>query len=155
MDGTLRIDHHPILSAQSATKIRRMTTTNKKECCKCHTTKTIEEFRLCRLYKRVSEGEYRRSECRKCEKRIASQLREALKAAPPKPKICEFPECASKGPLVPDHCHVTGDFKGWLCRNHNQALGKLSFGQSSERAAVINAMKYLNVRFEILKEGDG
>ena len=116
-----------------------------KKCVKCGIQKPIEEYRVCRLYKGIQQGEYRRSECRACEKKISAQLREARKFAPPTPSVCDFPECNSEGPLVPDHCHTTGKFKGWLCRNHNQALGKLSFGQRSEEVAVLNALKYLGV----------
>lgn len=29
------------------------------------------------------------------------------------------------GDLVVDHCHESGRFRGWLCRQHNAALGKL------------------------------
>lgn len=42
--------------------------------------------------------------------------------------------------LCADHCHVTGKFRGWLCRKCNTALGML--GDSAIYAA--RALEYLS-----------
>lgn len=44
----------------------------------------------------------------------------------PPPLACE---CCGRPPgklsLALDHCHVTGEFRGWLCTSCNTAIGKL------------------------------
>ncbi len=35
---------------------------------------------------------------------------------------CEIKECTRAGACT-DHCHKTGKFRGWLCSQHNLALG--------------------------------
>jgi hypothetical protein len=47
-------------------------------------------------------------------------LRE-LKAGRPKPDRCEV--CDEGGRIAFDHCHRSGEFRGWLCQACNQALG--------------------------------
>lgn len=95
-----------------------------KICTKCNRAKLHCHFRLCRLYKGVTDGEYMRSECRSCEKVAGKQLRKAKVEAPPKPKVCDC--CKRKtNNFVLDHDHKTGKFRGWLCRNCNQGIGKL------------------------------
>jgi hypothetical protein len=95
-----------------------------KKCSKRDTFKITSEFRLCRLYKGSDDGAYIRSECKVCEKKASDQLKEAKKQAPPKPETCHC--CGKKTKnLVVDHCHNTGDYRGWLCRNCNQGIGKL------------------------------
>ena len=50
------------------------------------------------------------------------------KAAHPRPAACEI--CGTKGQefpsrksLVFDHCHTSGEFRGWLCGRCNRVLG--------------------------------
>jgi hypothetical protein len=95
-----------------------------KICVKCKREKDLSSFRLCRPYKGVISGEYVRSECIKCEKLASRQLTKAKKEAPPKPKACQCC-CNVTDHFVLDHDHKTGDFRGWLCRNCNQGIGKL------------------------------
>jgi len=110
-----------------------------KTCVKCKREKSLSSFRLCRLYKGVSSGEYVRSECRECEKQASRQLAKAKKEAPPKPKACQC--CFNVvDHFVLDHDHKTGDFRGWLCRNCNQGIGKL--GDNTE--GLQRAINYLN-----------
>ena len=42
-------------------------------------------------------------------------------AGRPKPTECEV--CGETGIICFDHDHKTGEFRGWLCRNCNLALG--------------------------------
>ena len=39
--------------------------------------------------------------------------------------LCGAPELECIGRLHMDHCHETGKFRGWLCRNCNVILGHL------------------------------
>ena len=108
-----------------------------KKCNKCDTIKPLSSFRQCRLYRGMEQGEYTRS----CEKRLAKQLAQAKIDAPPKTKKCCC--CFSESDhLVLDHDHETGKFRGWLCRNCNQGIGKLG----DNLQGVTKAVKYLICR---------
>ena len=39
------------------------------------------------------------------------------------PKVCEI--CGGGGKICLDHCHVTSTFRGWICDNCNQTLGRV------------------------------
>ena len=45
----------------------------------------------------------------------------------------------SKNQFLVDHCHETGNFRGWICRNCNQGIGKL--GDDVE--GLVKALNYL------------
>jgi len=45
-------------------------------------------------------------------------------AGRPKPGKCEC--CGARAPLVFDHDHKTGNFRGWLCHPCNLALGHVN-----------------------------
>jgi len=59
----------------------------------------------------------------------------------PKPLTCECCDlrCSTGRALSLDHCHVSGEFRGWLCNSCNLAIGKL--GESV--AGLMNAVRYL------------
>ena len=109
-----------------------------KKCKKCNILKNISKFRICRLYKNSRCGEYIRSECMTCEKLASKQLIQARKHCPPKPDYCECCKIETKN-FVLDHDHNNGQFRGWLCRNCNQGIGKL--GDNIE--GIENALRYL------------
>src|SRR5262245_5811176 len=44
------------------------------------------------------------------------------KAGRPRPTICEVCGASSKR-ICFDHCHTSGQFRGWLCSGCNSALG--------------------------------
>jgi len=89
----------------------------------------------------MKQGEYMRAECGSCEKRLAKQLAKAKTNAPRKTEKCCC--CFIKSEhLILDHDHDTGKFRGWLCRNCNQGIGKL--GDNIE--GLTRAVKYLLCR---------
>ena len=51
------------------------------------------------------------------------------------PSICEIPGCEERATRL-DHCHVTGAFRGWLCRNHNFGIGLIGDTLEHARAVV-------------------
>lgn len=112
-----------------------------KICVKCKINKSLSEFRICRLYKGMKEGEYFRSECKSCEKKASKQLIDARKNAPPKTKQCECCQIDATY-LVLDHDHITGSFRGWICRNCNQGIGKLG----DDVKGLQRAVQYLQSR---------
>jgi len=109
-----------------------------KKCKKCKFDKPIESFRICRLYKGMEQGSYRRSECIDCEKKSSDQLRKIKHTVPEKPKKCDCCQEITEN-FVPDHNHETGNFRGWLCRNCNQGIGKL--GDNLE--GLLRAVSYI------------
>lgn len=110
-----------------------------KTCTHCKISKSIDKYRLCRLYKNMKQGEYVRSECNDCERLLSKQLSIARKNAPSKPENCECCHQLTTH-FVLDHCHKSGNFRGWICRNCNQGIGKL--GDNLE--GIKNALSYLN-----------
>jgi hypothetical protein len=109
-----------------------------KKCLKCLQIKPINKYRICRLYKGIEQGKYYRAECIDCEKKLSQQLRKAKIDAKEKPSHCE---CCGKETtiLILDHDHTTGKFRGWICRNCNQGIGKLG----DDLKGLQKAVKYL------------
>lgn len=70
-------------------------------------------------------------------RRAAKQL---VEAGRPKPGNCEI--CNSGDPLVFDHCHTKGHFRGWICHRCNRVLG-----QYKDRVGILmNMVEYLRAR---------
>lgn len=64
----------------------------------------------------------------------------------PKPEGCDI--CGFKTSyLVLDHDHITGQPRGWLCRDHNTGMGKCGVGFKTEFEGVKATEAYLK-RFE-------
>lgn len=112
----------------------------KKICKKCKCEKSLDSFRVCRLYKGVDQGVYKRSECIDCEKKTSGQLRKIKSTIPEKPKKCDCCQQITEN-FVPDHNHENGFFRGWLCRNCNQGIGKLGDNLDGLLMAVSYIMK--------------
>lgn len=107
-----------------------------QRCSKCNIVKFLSEFREYKPQKW-------RSECRICEVKQDKLKKAAHKQAGDKPIACE---CCGKETkhLVVDHCHNTGIFRGWLCRNCNAGIGKLG----DDIRGIANAFNYLMKRKE-------
>ena len=97
-----------------------------KICSKCKKTLPITKFST--LIRK--DLNYRRSACKDCVSK-ASIVKEKLKLhLDKKPNICE---CCHKpvnqivynSKIVLDHCHETGQFRGWICQACNAGIGKL------------------------------
>ena len=53
----------------------------------------------------------------------------------PCPQLCEWAGCVRAATTL-DHCHDTGAFRGWLCREHNVGLGKIGDNAAALRAGL-------------------
>lgn len=117
----------------------------KKKCSKCNVLLPLSEFAF-----RGGEN-YRRTECRGCNRKLTNErkrLRKIHGTAPPNYRcpICNRTEEECKGEgskrssaFVLDHCHTTGEFRGWLCHSCNRTVGAV------EKLKDVNKlMKYLN-----------
>ena len=124
-----------------------------KGTCVCSVCKVEQDNLEYQWYKtRFTSNGYRlrvNTNCKDCSKRISKELRKLKKkltASHPQPKYGE-PCDLCGNPVYKnwqlDHCHDTGEFRGWLCKGCNTGLG--SIGDTFE--SVVNALKYIN-RFE-------
>jgi len=44
--------------------------------------------------------------------------------------------CGASGKLILDHCHQSGNFRGWLCHSCNVGVGKLGDNEEAIRRAL-------------------
>ena len=121
--------------------------TGNRECSVCFKEKPNEQYQWYK--RRFTKDGYRlrvNTNCDTCSKRIAKELgvlRKELLKTHPKPPYGE--PCDLCGKPVDrnwqlDHCHETGEFRGWLCKGCNTGLGGI--GDSFDSA--LNALVYLS-----------
>lgn len=69
-------------------------------------------------------------QAREAKRKYRRKLRGAVDASgAARTGACEL--CSAEGALVWDHCHVSGQFRGWLCNACNRGLG--AFRDDPER----------------------
>jgi Recombination endonuclease VII len=85
-----------------------------------------------RLYRKRHPSKVRESQWR------AAGLPEPTRI---RPRVCEICGGPPKGKpsLVLDHCHITGQFRGWLCSHCNLGIGRLG----DTPGALQKALNYL------------
>jgi hypothetical protein len=103
-----------------------------KTCSKCKELLPMEQF------SKASGGNYRRSECKNCERELNKVRKKLKEDAPSVPKKYRCPICKRTEELVKDfggkksgawcldHNHKTHTFRGWLCHQCNRGLGALN-----------------------------
>lgn len=74
--------------------------------------------------------------------RVSREQKLARMSAGDKPADGKCECCGRVRPLVVDHSHGTGQFRGWICHSCNTGIGKL--GDDIE--GVMRAVAYLNSR---------
>mgnify|MGYP003669905177 FL=1 len=109
--------------------------TDMRECKECHEILPTGAFTTCGI--RGDEARYLKKICRTCHSLLSAQRKRARKNATPKPDNCDC--CHERKSLTLDHDHVTGIFRGWLCRGCNTGQGAL--GDNLE--AVLQCAIYL------------
>ena len=107
------------------------------KCTKCDQVKPVNNFRNYRQADLNRQGKF--YHCKDCERKSRDVVAQLKKTAPPKPVNCE---CCNRptSKFHLDHCTETNTFRGWLCANCNQGIGKL--GDSIE--GVQAALNYLS-----------
>ena len=97
-----------------------------KVCVKCDQEKPLTEFGM------ASGGNYRRSECKPCTKKLRKEVQNIDIPPPPDDYVCPIclkneEECRGKGGKAgtwcKDHDHATGLFRGFLCHQCNRGAG--------------------------------
>jgi hypothetical protein len=123
-----------------------------KICSVCNTKLPIWNF------SNASGGNYLRSECKECNKKLRNARDRARKMAPKIPNnyvcpICERTEEQVKnrggkklGPWCCDHDHETGDYRGYLCHDCNRGIGILNDDPNRLRKAAKYIEDAKNIR---------
>ncbi len=97
---------------------------NEKQCTSCgqwkqltkknfETRRSSVEGKACNL----------RSQCNDCRSKERKAIAKARKSENPPKDDQPCPICKSTVPLVLDHDHKTGKFRGWICDSCNKMLG--------------------------------
>jgi hypothetical protein len=106
-----------------------------KGCCRrCGEQRDEDDFKVCM---KGPCKDHRTTTCRFCKAAADAQKRRLAKIVGPPAHACDI--CRREGPTELDHCHVSGTFRGWLCRKCNTGLGKLG----DDLAGVRRAIAYL------------
>ena len=94
-----------------------------RKCKKCGKTKKLEVFPINNT---LASGILRKHTCNSC-RRHQSKVRTKLHKENKRPKLIVCPICDKETrKVVLDHNHSTGEFRGWLCNDCNNALGKFN-----------------------------
>ena len=102
-----------------------------KVCNNCNIRKPVQDF-----YK---DRDGHCMNCKICKDKINKITKNLHKTAPQRPQACECCGKVSDSPLVLDHDHETGKFRGWICIKCNLGLGRL--GDTIE--SLMRAVEYL------------
>ena len=102
-----------------------------KVCNNCKIRKPVQDF-----YK---DRDGHSLKCKICNNKIGKITKNLHKNAPQRPHACECCGKVSDSPLVLDHDHETGKFRGWICAKCNLGLGRL--GDTIE--SLMRAVEYL------------
>ena len=102
-----------------------------KVCNNCKIRKPVQDF-----YK---DRDGHSINCKICKDKINKITKNLHKTAPQRPQACECCGKVSDSPLVLDHDHETGKFRGWICIKCNLGLGRL--GDTIE--SLMRAVEYL------------
>jgi|SRR5882672_3203438 len=93
-----------------------------KKCYHCKEHKSLSEFgtHIAGVRGGHKRGHYIDSYCRECN-RNKSRYNTEKAATRPRSDKCEA--CGNEDELCFDHCHITGFFRGWICKPCNDTLG--------------------------------
>lgn len=86
------------------------------------------------------EGQRRRA----AKWRAKREANLAVLAGRPRPSACDLC-CGCVGGIVFDHCHVGGQFRGWLCDRCNKVLGLIKDDPTLLEEMAIYLRKHANV----------
>ena len=138
-----------------------------KYCNTCKKDLPVEKFGLWwskRGEHADAAGIKRNGSCKDCINKTTKLIKQLKLEAPPKPEVCDccgitIEELKRRGDnreyggFQLDHDHDTLKFRGWICHNCNQGLGKLGDNLESVcKAALYLSENNVNKIIEILKK---
>jgi hypothetical protein len=100
-------------------------------CKRCGEQRDESDFGVCA---RSARGVRRRKTCRFCKAAAEAQKYRLAATVGPRAHACEI--CRREGPTELDHDHVSGAFRGWVCKPCNLGLGKLGDDVAGVRRAI-------------------
>ena len=108
----------------------------RRKCKKCGKKYVLTDFPINNT---LASGILRKHTCKYCRAH-QSKVRAKLHREHKKPEniVCPICENYTDSPVL-DHCHKTDIFRGWLCNDCNNALGKFK----DDVAMLKKAIKYL------------
>jgi hypothetical protein len=68
---------------------------------------------------------------------------------PPKPNTCKCCGRANRK-LEIDHCHIGGNFRGWICGNCNRALGMVNDNIDDLKKLIVYLYEGLDVEVKVV-----
>ena len=94
-----------------------------RKCKKCGQAKKLEDFPINNT---LASGILRKHTCNTCRGH-QSKVRSKLHKENKRPQLIVCPICDKKtNKVVLDHNHFTDEFRGWLCNDCNNGLGKFN-----------------------------
>jgi Recombination endonuclease VII len=117
-------------------------------CRKCKQEKPLHEFS--ERHRGIFVGYKPYNQCKECEKKDNKERNKAKKynAKPTDPDyccpICEraIKDTGYNGEVVLDHDHKTGEFRGWICHDCNNALARTHENTKTLRNMIAYLEKY-------------
>ena len=106
-----------------------------KACTNCGNMKQMFEFPIFRTNKMGTKNYYNKH-CRTCLNEEALIQNQLKKENPPPPPGTPCACCGRIDKLWLDHCHVTKQFRGYICRNCNVSLGYMGDCEEGVQMAV-------------------
>ena len=107
-----------------------------RKCKKCGQTKKLKDFPINNT---LASGILRKHTCNICRGH-QSKVRSKLHKENKRPELIVCPICQKKTyKVVLDHNHSTDEFRGWLCNDCNNGLGKFN----DDIVLLRKAIKYL------------
>lgn len=118
-------DNPEKLRAQTKRYYDRTTPEKRRERKRKHWAEHSDQINSARRKKRARvrniDPEKNRQKCAEWRKRRAEKM--AALAGRPRPEECEICGSDAVGVICFDHCHVSQQFRGWLCGRCNRVLG--------------------------------
>ena len=93
-----------------------------RTCKRCHASKPLDSFPINNT---LPSGILRKHTCNTCRSH-QNKVRARLHRENPKPVSVTCPICENTVKPVLDHDHDHDTFRGWLCNDCNNALGKFN-----------------------------
>lgn len=119
----------------------------KRKCSKCCETKDVQTFVISNY---GSKGQLLfKNSCKQCDnnnRRVVRKLKR-VHTKPEEGTECQIKNCSNTN-LCLDHDHLRSEFRGWICAQHNAAIGAMN----DNYEGVLEVLEYLTPKNLIEKK---